>query len=79
MNGSDIDSRALLALQRSEKISLKKKEYLFGAVECPSELFSPSCAKLLDAVLGEVADEVRGFIGSRTIFSKRCRARTYRT
>lgn len=61
MNGSDIDSRALLALQRSEKISLKKKEYLFGAVECPSELFSPSCAKLLDTVLGEVVDEVRGF------------------
>lgn len=57
MNGRDIDSAVLIALQRLEKLTPKRKEILLSFGALPSALLREELRQKVTAALGESATD----------------------
>lgn len=62
MNGRDADSAVLVALQRIDKLTPKRREYLLAMSPVPSGLLSAELRPKVCAVLGESATDFFNFV-----------------
>lgn len=65
MNGRDIDSAVLIALQRLEKLTPKRKEILLSFGALPSALLREELRQKVTAALGESATDFFRFVDER--------------